>query len=1005
MTNKDIGAKGRKVRTSVRFLLLSTALTGMVVATPAVSQSNAADQTPQSELPNAPGIPEPADAMPVTDTLDDQPIVVTGSRLIRRDLVAPSPITTVSSEGIEQSGEVTLEAALNDFPQLTPDTTSTTNQSGGTGVLSVDLRSLGAVRTLVLVDGRRFIPADVTGLTDLATIPDLLIDRVEIITGGASAVYGSDAIAGAVNFVLKRDFEGVEARYQYRSTEHDDGRTHKADLLLGVNAPDGRGNLTAYGSYTRRAPVFAGDREFSSIPLLADSTGALQPFGSGNIPGGLISLNSSFFPQIRGVDLVGAQATCPGPVQGIRFGPNGEPLPFCRPTDQFNYAAPNFLLRPLERYQFAATGYYELADRVEAYAQFFYTNKENSYQQAPEAVSPTSFGQPSGTILIPNADTNPLYPQPLRDFFSLNRGIFDPDGDGIFTINSVGRRFEEFGPRNVSIQADSFGATAGLRGDFDLIDGNLWRWDMFGQYQQSDVSFRRQNLLSKSRTTLGLDVVVVNGQPQCRIDLLNCVPVNLFGTNTLTPEQAEFLSVDTRTDNRFTRSVLGASVAGALFDLPAGPVSTAFGMEYRDETFETVPDETALSGDLADTTIPPIINRGSFNLFELFGEIGVPLLEGLPAVESLAVEGAFRYSNYSTIGSVFTYKFGVDWEVTNWARLRGTYSRAIRAPNLDELFSPSGGGFTGGVDPCVAASNPTSQQQQLCIAQGVPPAILPTLEVGASQGFNVLSGGNLNLNEETADSYTAGIVITPPFANNLAFTLDYFQITVDDAIATVSAQQLVDTCFATLDQGSIACQSITRLPTGNIDSVAAPLLNVASRKVRGIDFTAGWRVGLPSAISLFEGESDLDLRLVATWQLEDSTIPFEGLSIVECAGFYGGPCSSDSVRLTPDFRAFFSVGYSSGPVQLRTEVKYIGDFDLSPLGFPNENGTIEAETYVDIFGSVDVLEEVELFAGVSNLFDNQPPIIGFRSGGDANTNVQLYDVLGRQYFIGAKLRF
>ncbi|MGP1283842.1 MAG: TonB-dependent receptor plug domain-containing protein [Parasphingopyxis sp.] len=994
-------ANGEKMRTSVRILMVGTALSAVALANPAFSQTNTGTQLPQTEPSNPTGVSDSADA----DAGNGQPIVVTGSRLIRRDLIAPSPVTTVDAEAIAQSGDVTLEATLNEFPQLTPDTTSNTNQSGGTGVLSVDLRSLGAVRTLVLVDGRRFIPADVTGLTDLATIPDLLIDRVEIITGGASAVYGSDAIAGAVNFVLRRDFEGVEARYQYRTTERDDGETHKADLLLGVNAPDGRGNLTAYGSYTTRNAVFAGNRQFSRIPLLADSTGTLQPFGSGNIPGGLIGLNSAFFPQIQGVDLVGAQATCPGPIQGIRFGPNGEPLPFCRPEDQFNYAAPNFLLRPLERYQFAAIGHYELGDRIEAYAQFFYTNKENAFQQAPEAVSPTSFGQRSGTILIPNADTNPLYPQPLRDFFAANRGFFDADGDGIFTINSVGRRFEEFGPRNVSIGADSFGGTLGLRGDFDLIGENPWRWDLFGQYQRSDVSIVRQNLLSKSRTTLGLDVVVVNGQPQCRIDLLGCVPVNIFGTATLTPEMAEFLSVNTRTDDRFTRSVVGASVAGDVFELPAGPVSAAFGMEYRDETFRTVPDETALSGDLAATAIPPIINNGSFNLFELFGEVRIPILEGLPAIESLAIEGALRYSNYSTIDEVFTYKLGIDWEITDWIRVRSSYSRAIRAPNLDELFAPPQAGFTGGVDPCVAANNPTAAQRQLCLAQGVPAAILPTLDVGASQGFNVLSGGNQNLNEESADSYTIGAVFTPPFANNLSFTIDYFDITVDDAIANVSAQQLVDTCFQTLDESSLACRAITRLPTGNIDQVAAPLLNVASRKVRGIDFTAGWRIDLPDAISLFDGGSNLDLRLVATWQLEDSTVPFEGLATVECAGFYGGPCSSDSVRLTPDFRAFFSAVYSSGPLELRTEVKHIGDFDLSTLAFPNENGTIEPETYVDIFGSVEVIEEFQLFAGVSNLFDNQPPVIGFRAGGDTNTNVQLYDVLGRQFFFGARLSF
>jgi iron complex outermembrane recepter protein len=987
-------------RTMVRRLLSATALAGFL-AGQAHGQTATADQPepPEPAIPTSP--PTPADATP---TAGQQDIVVTGSRLIRRDLVAPSPITTVGSETIQESGEVTLESTLNEFPQLAPDSTSTTNQSGGTGVLSVDLRSLGAVRTLVLVDGRRFIPADVTGLADLATIPDLLVDRVEIISGGASAVYGSDAVAGAVNFVLRRNFEGVQARYQYLVNEPGDGDTHKADLLIGVNAPDNRGNVVAYGSYTKRDAVFAGDRAFSATPLLADATGKFQPFGSGNIPGGLIGLNSAQFPRIMGVDLSNANGSCPGPIQGIRFGPNGEPLPFCRPTDQFNYAAPNFLLRPLERYQFAALGEYELATDVEAYGQFFYTKKTNAFQQAAEAVSPTSFGQRAGTILIPNADTNPLYPAPLREFFRLNRSFFDADGDGIFTINSVGRRFEEFGPRNVRAEADSFGLTGGVRGKV-MLGAKPWNWDTFYQYQRSDVSILRQNLLSKSRTTLGLDVVVVNGVPQCRIQLLNCVPVNLFGTSTLTPEMANFLSVDTSTDDRFTRTVAGASLAGDLFELPAGPVATAFGVEYRKETFSTVPDETALSGDLAAVAIAPIINSGSFNIKEAFGELRVPIIEGIPGIHSLALEGAVRYSDYSTIGGVFTYRGAVDWEVTNWARIRGSYSRAIRAPNLDELFAPVRSGFLGGRDPCVAANRPSQAQQQLCIAQGVPPALLPTLDVGPSQGFQQLTGGNLNLNEETADTFTAGFVLTPPFMRNFALTVDYFNIKVDDAIAVVSAQQLVDTCFQTLDQASLPCRSISRLPSGNIDTVNAPLLNVASRRVEGVDLTASYRTDLPDFMRIADEPSRLDLRLISSWQFEDSTVPFEGLATVECAGFYGGPCSSDSVRLTPDFRALLSAGFTGGPVTFRAQVEYIDDFELSPLSPPNEAGTVEPEVYVDLYGSVRALERLEVFFGVNNLFDNQPPILGFAAGGDANTNVQLYDVLGRRYFVGAQLRF
>jgi len=930
---------------------------------------------------------------------DDQ-MVVTGSRLVRRDLVAPSPVTTVGAETIESSGNVTLEDTLNEFPQLAPDTTSSTNQSGGAGVLTANLRGLGAVRTLVLVDGRRFVPADETGLVDLATVPDIMVDRVEIITGGASAVYGSDAIAGAVNFILKDDFSGVQTRYQFGEAFRGDGATHKADLLLGANFDGGRGNVMAHASYTKRDPIFMGDRSFSRQPLLADSNGELQNFGSGNIPGGLIGLNSSLFDQINGVDLAGDD--CPGPVQGVRFGPNGEPLPFCRPEDQFNYADVNYLLRPLERWQITSVGHYGITDNIEAYGQFFYTKKENAFQQAPEAVTPSTEGQEPGTLIIPNADMNPLFPQPLRDFFGANSDFFDPDGDGVFTVRNVGRRFEEFGPRNTSYTADSFNLTAGIRGDLFLGD-RPWTWDTFYQYQRADVDSFQTGRLSISRTTAGLNTVVVDGEAQCATDFLNCVPVNLFGTGTLTPEMAEFLSVSTGTRNTFTRQVAGGAVAGELFELPAGIVSSAFGVEYREETFETNPDEVALSGDL--TSVAPIRNKGEYNLFEVFGEVRVPILADLPLVQSFAVEGAVRYSDYSTIGGVTTWKVGGDWVLNDWFRARTSFNRAIRAPNLNELFGAPSQGFLGGVDPCVADNNPTDAQKQVCLQQGVPQAFIYTLQVGASQGFSVLSGGNVNLDEERSSTFTAGGVISLPFLEGFSITADYYRIKVDDAVAQVAPQTLVNSCFETLDVDSPACQSITRLTDGNIDTVAAPLLNIASLVVSGVDLQANYGFDLPAYMALPNQGAGLDLRLVTSWQFKEETVPLAGAAAQECAGFFGGPCSSDSVRLTPDFRGLFTAIWRSGPATLRAELQYIGDFDLSPDAFPLQDDRLEPEVYMDLVATVRPNEHLELFAGINNVFDNDPPVIGFRAGGDSNTNPQLYDVVGRRFFVGLQTTF
>jgi iron complex outermembrane receptor protein len=939
----------------------------------------------------------------------DQPIdevVVTGSRLVRsRDLVAASPVQTIDVSTITESGSITLEETVNQFPQLNPDNTGTVNQSGGTGVLSADLRGLGAVRTLVLVNGRRYIPADVTGLVDLGTIPDGLVERVEIITGGASAVYGSDAIAGAVNFILKDDFEGAQIRYQYGETSRSDGQSHKTDMLLGVNTDNGRGNATVYAGYTRRDPVYMADREFSRQPLLENAAGELVNFGSGNIPGGLIGVSAANLSRIQGVDLTNSNGACPGAIQGVRFGDNGQPFPFCRPTEQYNYAAVNYLLRPLETWQITTTGHYDVAEKVQVYGEFYYTKKQNEFQQAPEAVSPTSSGRPTGTVAITNADTNPLYPQPLRDFFAANRAFFDADGDGIFLVNSTSRRFEEFGPRNTSITSDSFNLTAGLRGDLALGDGN-WRWDTYFQYARSDVELIQTGLLSRSRTTLGLDVVVdANGQPQCRNNLLGCVPVNIFGTNTLTPAMANFLSVQTGRTDDFTRKSAGASIAGDLFDIPAGPISTAFGVEWRKEEYHSQPAEIASSGDLTATAIAPQFTQGEFDVKEAFAEVRVPILRDLPAIKSLAIEAAVRQSDYSTIDSVLTWKGTLDWEVMDWLRVRGGVSRAIRAPNLDELYGQPSAGFTGGVDPCWVTSNPSQAQRDLCVAQGVPASEISTFLPSASQGWNSLSGGNPDLKEEESDATTIGLVFTPSWAGNLSVSVDYFDIEVEGAVAQVGSQVLVNSCFATLDASGAPCQAITRLPSGQIDQVSAPVLNVASRTVSGIDLTIGYTFDLPQFLALPGEAASLGLQWVSTWQEEDVSRTLPNLPVIDCAGFYSGTCSGDGVRITPDFRGLLRTMWNTGPLSLVAELSIIGDLKLAPNAIPNENGTLSEEMYLDFSGKYQLTDKVKLVAGVNNALDNAPPVIGFTGGGDSNTNIPLFDPLGRRYYAGVTVTF
>jgi len=936
------------------------------------------------------------------NTLEE--VVVTGSRLLRDpNLESASPIATIDIATIRGSGYLTLEQTVNRMPQLRPDTTASTNQYGGPA-MSADLRGLGAVRTLVLVDGRRFIPAENTGITDLATIPDTLVESIDIVTGGASAVYGSDAIAGVVNFRLRDDFQGTEFRYQRGRSSEGDADTERLDLLIGAGSDDNRSNVALALSYSDRGTVMGDERDFSAVPIVTDSTGKFIPFGSGNLPGGIIALQPAQFPLINGVDLSNSDGACPGPIQGVRFDEGSLPVPYCRPIDQYNYAADNFLLRPMERYQISAIAKHEINDQVEVYAQAFYNKYEQSYQMAPESVAPTSFGQTSGTVIIPNAVNNPLFNSTLRNFWAQNAAFFDPDGDGNYTVRNLGRRFEEFGPRTTSFDIDSFMITTGLRGDLDLGDNN-WTWDTFYQFARNDTTNSTIGLLSKSGITLGLDPVInANGTVTCRTQIRGCVPVNIFGLDTLTPEMANYLQSESVTENTFERTVAGATLAGDLFDMPAGSVPTAFGLEYRKESILVVPNEAQLLNDLAAQSIAPTIVNGEYDLWEVFAEARVPLLNDQFGLQGMALEGAVRYSDYSTVGGVTTWSTMLDTDVNEQFKIRAGYSSAIRAPNLNELLAPVGTAFRPVNDPCLAVNNPSQATKDLCVKQGVPANVIDTLVDGTRTGYNQISGGNPDLTEEQADTLTVGFVWTPDMVPGLNLSLDYYEIKIKDAVAQVTGQLLLNDCFSTLNFDSPSCQAIRRDSNGNLSEIDAPLLNLADRNADGMDLMAAYGFdNLPNWLSLPDQDATIDVSWYSSWQFTNDSQVVKSVPAIDCAGRYSGTCSTGAIRPGPEFRSLLRFSYASGPLYLSPEVNYIGELRLSTDSTPNENGTQEGLFFVNLNGSWDFTENYSLLFGVNNLFDQQPPIWGFQAAGDLNVNVNLYDPVGRTYFLGIQI--
>jgi outer membrane receptor protein involved in Fe transport len=951
-----------------------------------------------------------ADALAQEKKPDDagnslQEVVVTGSRLIRTDLQAPSPTTVVSAEDIKLSGNVTLDKTLNEFPQLATGNVSSVNNGGGSGILTANLRGLSqtsAVRTLTLVNGRRFIPADSYGNVDLASIPDALIKRVDVVTGGASAVYGSDAIAGAVNFVLDDHFSGLQATGQYGINSHGDGSQRKYDVTFGANMDGNRGNVVGSFSYTQENSFTQADRDFSAIPLADNSkhTGFVYS-GSGNIPGTRVPLSAT---QLSGLkDLVPTtDPTCTS-VTGVRFLAGGAATPYCQPEDTYNYAGFNLLQRPLERYNVSFLAHYDIFDHLQAFGEAFFVDSKNNYVLAPDSFTPVTPGAPSSTLLVPNYATNPILSAATRQFFVDNASVFDPKGTGTASVVGGGRRADELGPREAFFQRISYNVTGGLRGDFDLFSQN-WKWEAFGQYMYNRTNTSNINFVNQTRLSLALDAVTnSSGQVVCRVQISGCAPTSLFGLGSISQAAATFMTPERDSHDEFYRHVAGASVSGNVTNLPAGPLALALGTEYRKDTYTNVVSPFDLAGEYGAASSAPL--SGGFDVKEVFMESRVPILSDLPFVKTLAVEVAARYSDYSTVGNVFTWKAGGEYAPVGWLRFRGAFNRAIRAPNVGELYAAQTQGFTGGTDPCsVTAGNRSDALKALCVAQGVPASDINTF-TQATLGLTQQSGGNPKLDAEKSDTYTVGAVITPPWVQRLNITVDYFKVNVHDAITSINAQQTLNDCYTNLIATSPTCLAVHRLPSnGQIDFVNTALANIGFLQVSGVDTQADYKLPLPSMLGLGDHAANLNLQAIASWLFHRTTQSFSGATPQDCAGFYGAGCSSGTGGfITPDFKVNMSAAYQSGLFSWRVVGRMIGGLDV----YPGTAATVQHVPpvwYVDTTFGFDLGDHVNLFAGIDNLANKQPPILGTTFVGDANVDVSLYDVQGRRYFAGVTLK-
>jgi outer membrane receptor protein involved in Fe transport len=975
-------------------LLASTFMVGAMAASPAMAQETVANDA--------------------TAEAEETSITVVGSRIQRKDLESTSPVTVVSSEEFRLTGAVNVEQVLNTLPQVLPGFTGFSNNPGN-GNVTLNLRNLGATRTLVLVNGRRWMLADTSQLVDANTIPQFLLGGVEVLTGGASAVYGTDAVAGVVNFNL-RQIEGLEVNGTYALTGQGDGARYQFNAAIGSAFDDGRGAVTMYASYSRRDPIFQGARDFSRraaadgcvVPGSPDAQNLGRPFPGGIAVAGCTGRGGQL-AYLPGGSPTGPIATFVNPAGTFIFNPTGGgSRPFQDPGDLYNFAPDNYLQLGQERYLGGAYGHYEFTDGIEAYAEISFVRNEVPTQLAP---TPTGVNAP----LFVNS---PFFDAGTRALLNANPANATLGAN--YRDTQVSFRFNQLSGRVSNFDRDAFRILGGVRGD---ITDDL-RFDAYYNYSRTTNTVLQRGNISRSRYINALTVEFVPGSTtdlRCRdaaARSAGCVPINAFGLGLASPAAIDYISVNaTNVTTSELINVVG-SLNGELFNLGLGAEDVAFaaGVEYRKVRAEFIPDEFLSSGDVLGFNAGQP-TAGDYSVREVFGEIRVPVLQD-NFIHRLELNGAFRYSDYSlpAVGGNWTYNIGGDLAPIEGLRFRASYARAVRAPNVNDLFGGASTGFPAAIDPCSdrgPAAQQTAELRAFCVLSGVPAANVFRRDVQPAAQIQANFGGNPNVLQETSDTWTVGAVIQPKFIPRLNITADYFNIVVDGTIGVLGGgfANSIDFCFNTVrNPADQLCQPFfgTRNPVnGALGETAGgrnPLIgsaNVGRLETSGIDLQIDY------SFPLFGG--DMSIFYLGTWLDKFRNTPLllvpERVNIVE--GTFG----------LPEYRHNVRFSYSKGPILATVRWRYEGGTEdariqntfagINRVGTaPNTLPTpfIEAFNYIDIALSADITEQVQLTAGVNNLFNKQPPILG-AAAEQANTLPSFFDVLGRDFFVGVNFRF
>ncbi|MFT4250916.1 MAG: TonB-dependent receptor [Caulobacter sp.] len=972
------------------------------------------------------------EAAPADEAVAVEAVVVTGSRIARQDYVANSPIQTVGAAAIEATGQVTVEKALSQMPQFTGSfgqgNTGSTSTGLNGGQSYASLRGLGAKRTLILLDGRRLQPSNPDGSVDLNIIPEALIENVEVITGGASTAYGSDATAGVVNFKLKRSFEGLTADAQYGISEKGDAESFRFSVTGGSSFADGRGRAVLSFDYTNRDRALQSSRDYyifrtttpglstipqgtvlfgSNLPTLASvnslfvgtyGTAALTGNSSGRYTGQIgFNTDQTLFstsgvpvlnfrdPETDNAYIVNANAS--GTSQQVNFGYNGSSMQ-----------------SDLDRYAVFAKVDYNLTDNLRFFSQFTFTDYTSVGVSNPTLAS-NVYG-----LSVPV--TNPFIPDDFQAILASR-----PDPNANFTFYKA---LDILGPRIQKYSYDVFQFTNGLSGDTGFRD---WTWDGYVSFSRAKFDNEQTGGASASAISRLLNSST-GGTEYCAGGW------NPFGNLTPSAECVRYMSRRTLNQNSLEQRMVELNVSGSLFDLPAGTIKFAAGADYRSNEYTFKPDSQLNQPDGTSDILGYSVLRdasGSVDTYEVYGELLVPIVRDLPFVEEFNLDLGYRYSDYSSVGGVQTYKADFDWKIIEPVRLRGGYNRAIRAPSVGELYAPVSTGSvaigtasstTTNGDPCdVRSSYRTGANaaavRTLCLAQGVPTAIIDSYQLGTAQVF-ALTGGNPDLQEETADTYSFGAVLRSPFQSPLlsriTASIDWYDIKVKDAIGSLSIVNAFQFCFnsgganPTYDPSNYYCSLITRNSSSGVPTnPVQPLLNLGQFQTTGVDVQVDWSFDFADTLlDKIPGSLSVNVALGYTDKFKIQSLP--GAAVYDYVGTIGTGVESTAGTAHPKWKSVTSTTYTWGPASLGLRWRWIDAMDNSAKVVTPTSTSRGVDSYnaFDLNGRVKLPWETDLRFGVNNLFNKAPPQVGDTEG---NYDAQNYDVLGRAYYLGVRKRF